>query len=473
MGPLPLIRPTVSVQLPIYNEKYVVRRLVSACAEMAEMYGKDRVNIIVLDDSDDDTVFEVNSVVEEILKKNFRIQVFRRGNRQGFKAGVLQAALQKTPEDFVAIFDADFIPPKDFLNRTIPYLVQNPQLGVVQSRWGHLNRNFNQLTKAVAIAIDMHFLIDQTGRYAANLFQNFNGSGGVLRKQAILEAGGWQADTLAEDLDLSYRLQMKGYKILYLKDLESPGEIPPTIPSYKKQQGRWACGSLRTARKLLPALFSDHDIGFKQRLEGFIHLTSYIIHPLMTLSFLITCLSTLMNWNRTLNFNIDLPSSISGTLNVAKSPSLLTVQMFMWTLVGMLVILSTLAPWISSFSTLRLEQLSFSENLFSLVFLSILGFGISPDNTLEAGKALFSNKVWAFARTPKYAAVRNKAGWRTRNYQISLDPMWIVDLAFSGLGIMTIVYALMQSNYFPIFFIIPFTIAYLCILSLTLIQSKH
>ena len=223
----PQVRPAVSIHLPIYNEKYVVRRLMLACTRMAEAYGIDRVNILILDDLDDETASEIDRVVDEYKKKDFRMEILRRGSRLGFKAGVLEVALEKTPEDFVAIFDADFCPPADFLIRALPYLIQDEELGIVQGRWGHLNRNYNIQTKAIALAIDVHFLVEQTGRYAAGLFQNFNGSGGVLRKKAIIEAGGWQADTLAEDLDLSYRMQLLTYRILYLKDLQSSrGDSP-------------------------------------------------------------------------------------------------------------------------------------------------------------------------------------------------------------------------------------------------------
>ena len=287
-------RPSVSIHLPIYNERYVVKRLVAACAAMAESYSIDKVNIKLLDDSNDDTILEIDKIIDEYKQKHLKIEVLRRKNRAGFKAGALQAALEQTEEDYIAVFDADFIPAPDFLLRTIPYFIQDNNLGIVQSRWTHLNRDFNPLTKAIAIGIDVHFLIEQTGRFAAGVFQNFNGSGGVLRKSAILEAGGWQADTLAEDLDLSYRMQNRGFKILFVRDLLSPGEIPPTVPSFKKQQGRWACGSLRTARKVLPDVFKNPNLGFKLRLQALIHLTGYFLHPLMLFSFLLICAVTLL-----------------------------------------------------------------------------------------------------------------------------------------------------------------------------------
>jgi cellulose synthase/poly-beta-1,6-N-acetylglucosamine synthase-like glycosyltransferase len=209
--------PAVSIQLPIYNERNVIRRLVTACAAMAEAYGIEKVKILILDDSDDDTVQEVDQVVKDYQEKNFQIELLRRGGRAGFKAGALQAALNRTKEEFITIFDADFVPPADFLLRSLPYFERDESLGIVQSRWTYLNKDYSLVTRAISHAIDVHFLVEQPGRYAAGVFQNFNGSGGVLRKKAIMEAGGWQADTLAEDLDLSYRIQMLGYRILYLR----------------------------------------------------------------------------------------------------------------------------------------------------------------------------------------------------------------------------------------------------------------
>ena len=191
-------------------------------------------------------------------------------------------------------------------------------MGIIQSRWTHTNREYNSLTKAIAIGIDVHFLIEQTGRYASGCFQNFNGSGGVLRKKALLEAGGWQADTLAEDLDVSYRIQLQGYRFLYINDLQSPGEIPPTVPSFKKQQGRWANGSLRTARKVLPTILSNRKLGLKKRVEAFIHLTGYMVHPLMFISFVLTFSATLLSVN---SFRI---AHIKTILQYANQPQGLT-----------------------------------------------------------------------------------------------------------------------------------------------------
>jgi cellulose synthase/poly-beta-1,6-N-acetylglucosamine synthase-like glycosyltransferase len=466
-------RPFVSIQLPIFNEKYVVNRLISACIRMAETYGKDRVDILILDDSDDDTISEVDSIVQEYKIKNFHIDVFRRTSRVGFKAGALQAGLEKTSEDFIAIFDADFIPPADFLVRTVPYLIQNDQLGIVQSRWSHLNREFNILTKAIAIAIDIHFIIEQSGRYAAGLLQNFNGSAGVIRKKAILDSGGWQSDTLAEDLDLSYRMQLQGYRVLYLMDLVCPGEIPPTVPSFKKQQGRWACGSLRTARKILPILLSEPKFGYKQRLQAFIHLTGYMIFPLITFSFLLNCLATFVNLKSNLGSHAAALYLSRGILDSTTIIQMLSLQNVIWIILGILIVLCTIAPWVSSITTLRVQKVPLFRNLGSLLVLLLLGFGTSISNSLEAARGLFSDRKWEFSRTPKYAELESREGWKARKYQIDLDPVWILELSFACMGIVAIGIAIRNSNYFAISILIPFTAAYLFIFVMTIRQSQR
>ena len=391
-----LVRPGVSIHLPVYNERYVIRRLVAACAIMAQAYGIEKVHILILDDSDDDTSLEVDQVAKEYLEKQFRIEVLRRGNRGGFKAGALQAALDRTEEEYIAIFDADFIPPVDFLLHTMPYFAQDERLGIVQSRWGHLNRDYNSLTKAIALGIDVHFLIEQTGRYAAGCFQNFNGSGGVLRKKAVLEAGGWQADTLAEDLDLSYRMQGRGYKILFLKDIQSPAEVPPTVPSFKRQQGRWACGSLRTARKILPGLLRDRELHWKQRLQALIHLTGYMLHPLMLFSFILLCVLTIHGMNSGPATQINSLFSSGFDREAIKAATALIVQHLAWYTLILMIAICAVAPWISAVAALKVQGLSVSQNLSSLLILFLLGYGLSLSNTIESLKALLKKLYLAF-----------------------------------------------------------------------------
>jgi len=468
----PFVRPEVSIHLPVYNERYVIRRLVSACAAMAERYGIEKVSILVLDDSDDDTVQEVDEVVGEYLQKHFNIEILRRTRRIGFKAGALQAALERTKEDFIAIFDADFIPPADFLLCTLPYFVQDEGLGIIQSRWTHLNRDFNFLTRAIALGIDVHFFIEQTGRYAAGCFQNFNGSGGVLRKKAILQAGGWSADTLAEDLDLSYRIQGQGYKILYLKDLHSPGELPPTLPSFKNQQGRWANGSLRTARKILPGLLFDRKFGFKQRLQAFIHLTGFMIQPLMVFSFVLTCLATLSGLNNpsTIHLTTLIPS-IGNSLNPG-TKAIISLQNLISVILLPFIVLCTLAPWMSSLTTMEAQDLSPVRQLPTLFVLLMLGFGLSLSNTREAGKALLSNRNWEFRRTPKYADLQNRQEWRTKRYQTSMDPLWMAELLFILMGLLAIGSAIRVSNFPVLLILVPFTLSYCFVLLFSVLQSR-
>ena len=465
-------RPPVSIHLPIYNEKYVICRLVEACVGMAEEYGRDKVRISILDDSKDDTVQVVDDIVQEFIQRGYKIDVLRRPNRHGYKAGALQMALERTEEEFIAIFDADYVPCPDFLVRTIPYFLQDEGLGIVQSRWTHLNRYYNMLTSAIAIGIDVHFFVEQTGRYAIKCLQNFNGSGGVLRKSALLEAGGWQADTLAEDLDASYRMQLKGYRVLFLRDVESPGEIPPTVPSFKKQQGRWANGSLRTARKILPQLLPDPKFRLAQRLEALIHLTGYIIHPMMFISFLLASLATIFNID-TFLIHTHMLTPLGGSFLALEPASANVVHNLTWGVLDTLIILCMVAAWISPIVSLRVQGLMLRKNLSCLVVLYLLGAGISLSNTIEAAKALLSNRVWEFKRTPKYAILQDRQGWQSSKYQVPLDFEFFLELASLILGVIAIIIALQRSQLPVLIILVPYTSAYLFVSWLTLRQSRQ
>jgi cellulose synthase/poly-beta-1,6-N-acetylglucosamine synthase-like glycosyltransferase len=467
-----MVRPVVSIQLPIYNEKYVVRRLVAACAVMVEAYGIEKVSILLLDDSDDDTVLEIDEVVDEYKKKKFRIEVLRRPSRDGFKAGALQDALDRTEEEFIAIFDADFTPPADFLLRTLPYFYQNESLGIVQSRWSYHNKDYNLVTQAISHAIDIHFLIEQPGRYVARIFQNFNGSGGVLRKKAILEAGGWQADTLAEDLDLSYRMQILGYQILYLRDIICPGEIPPTVQNIKQQQSRWACGTMRVARKILPGLFQNRKFGLKQRLQAFIHLTGYMIHPLMVFSFLLSCLAALWGVNDLQTSQLGTPIPAFGSFFATNAATITFLQNLVWLLLVPFITLCTLAPWISIVSTLKIQNLPLVRNLASLFVLLLICFGISLGTMRGVSRGLFTNRAWEWTRTPKYADLKNKKDWRLRKYQIPSDFLWIFELVFVMLGLWAIVTAIQHENFAILFMLVPFTLSYGFVLFFSIPPSR-
>lgn len=264
--------PEVTVQLPIYNEKYVIHRLIKSVIGMD--YPKKKMEIQILDDSDDETSVIVANLVRQYRQRGHNIRHLRRKSRRGYKAGALQYGLKRSKGEYLAIFDADFVPPGDFLKKLLPEF-DSPQVAGVQARWGHLNPDESFLTKAQAISLDNHFAIEQQLRAAAGCFINFNGTCGIWRKSAIIEAGGWHSDTLAEDLDLSYRVQLRGWKISYRGDFIVPGELPDMVDSYRMQQNRWAKGTFQVARKLLREVLKAK-LRPIVKYEAFVHLTCSI-----------------------------------------------------------------------------------------------------------------------------------------------------------------------------------------------------
>lgn len=271
--------PMVTIQLPLFNEYYVVERLIrSVCAIK---YPKDKLEIQVLDDSTDDSVALSQAMVKEYADKGFDIKYIHRTDRTGYKAGALKNGLITAKGEFVAIFDADFVPNEDFLLKTVPHFA-NPKLGLVQTRWEHLNEDHSFITKAQALALDSHFVLEQQSRNKAGFFIGFNGTAGIWRKETIFDAGNWHADTLAEDLDLSYRAQLKGWKFLYLNDVTSPAELPTDINALKTQQFRWTKGYVETALKVLPSVMKAK-LSWKVKAECFIHLTANFVFPFIIL----------------------------------------------------------------------------------------------------------------------------------------------------------------------------------------------
>ncbi len=260
--------PSVTIQLPIYNEVYVAERLIDVVCAID--YPAEKLEIQVLDDSTDETRDVVAKKVAGLQQRNINIQHITRSNREGFKAGALKHGLSLAKGENIAIFDADFLPPADFLFKTIPHF-SDEQVGMVQTKWGHINKDSSLLTSLQAIALDGHFSIEQIGRNAAGYFINFNGTGGVWRKECIVNAGNWEADTLTEDLDLSYRAQLKGWKFIYLEDVITPAELPPVISAFRTQQFRWAKGGAETARKNLKKVLSSH-LPFSIKWHGLFHL---------------------------------------------------------------------------------------------------------------------------------------------------------------------------------------------------------
>jgi len=277
--------PAVVTQLPMYNEKTVAVRCIEAVAAMD--YPRSKHEIQVLDDSNDDTREMVDACAARLKAEGVNISVIRRTNRVGYKAGALQHGLENTKAEYIAIFDADFVPSHDFLKKSIPFFLKRPRLGLVQARWTHLNRQASLLTRGQAMGIDGHFMVEQAARSWNGLYMNFNGTAGIFRRQAIETAGGWQHDTLTEDMDLSYRMQLKDWETEYVPEIEVPAEIPEDVNAFKNQQFRWAKGSMQTAIKILPLLMKKK-ISFFKFMQATLHLTHYVVHPLMLMMALLS-----------------------------------------------------------------------------------------------------------------------------------------------------------------------------------------
>ena len=462
-------RPTVAIHLPIYNEFYVVGRLLASCTRAAERYGPDLVRIYILDDSTDETSSEVDRLASEYRSKGIGVRVIRRGSRAGFKAGALQAALAETDEKYVAVFDADFVPPEDFLERTVPVLENDPAVGFVQARWGHLDRDHSFITKTIAIGIDAHFFLEQKGRNGNGYLMNFNGSAGVLRASAIREAGGWAPDTLAEDLDLSYRLQLKGYRGVYLNDVEVPGELPPTIAGLKRQQGRWARGSLQTAKKLIPSVNSSKKLSSKQKAEAGIHLTYYLVHPLMVVSFLLAVMADFLSVDvikYAVNFSLPVLSGASAADSIA-----LSIVFVPWLVFSVLVVLSTIAVLLYCVEAIRVQKLGLVENVKQITLLVILGYGISISNSVQALGGIFSKQTGSFSRTPKYAIERTGGTWSEKKYQLSFGRTTVLEAGAVALSIAALAYAWTTSNIGIMPILVVYLVGYACVLYLTVAQA--
>ncbi len=438
-------RPPVAIHLPIYNEFYVVGRLLKSCVGVADRYGRGLVRIYVIDDSTDETSEEVDRLVSDYSSQGFRFRVIRRGGRAGFKAGALQAALKETDEKYIAVLDADFVPPPEFLERPVAVMEKDNNVGFVQSRWGHLDRNYNTVTESVAIGVDAHFFLEQQGRNCSGYLMNFNGSAGVLRADVIREAGGWASDTLAEDLDLSYRIQLSGYRGLYLNDLEVPGEVPPTIASLKRQQGRWARGSLQTAKKLLGRIYNSKKLSIGQKVEAGIHLTYYFVHPLMLASFLLAVVADFMSIDVIrYGVGVTLPtlSTAPGSVGVAMQ----TIQVVPWLVFSALVILSTFAVLMYCIQAVRVQRLGLFGNIKKILFLVVLGYGMSISNSVHALNGLLSSQTGTFSRTPKYAVVDTTGDWRNKKYQIPLNVTTFLEAGAVGLASIASAWAVLTWN---------------------------
>ena len=410
--------PTITIQLPIYNEKYVATRLVDAVC--AQDYPKEKMRIMVLDDSDDDTVNIMHQTVLKYQSQGFDISHVRRGTREGYKAGALKHAMKSTTSDFVAIFDADFIPPEWYLKKAIPHFT-NSKIGLIQCRWGHVNENYSALTQAQALNLDFHFLIEQKAKSNSHLFMNFNGTAGIWRKECIDDAGGWHTATLVEDLDLSYRAQMKGWKCLFLPDIVVDAELPVQMNGAKRQQFRWAKGSIQCAIKLLGSILLKRKITFDAKLQAFIQLTRHIVFPLMLIQF------------------ITLPILLASEVNLYIVSFLPAVTLATYLAMG---------PGAYLLVIHKMYKKNWKAHAKALPYLLVYSIGMSVNNTVAVFDGVIGKKN-EFLRTPKYGIVKNDDDWRDKAYNLPFTKTTLLELFFAVYGILGIFIAIFSNN--PIF----------------------
>jgi cellulose synthase/poly-beta-1,6-N-acetylglucosamine synthase-like glycosyltransferase len=429
--PEPTHWPRVTIQLPIFNERYVIERLVEAVSRFD--YPSEFLDVQVLDDSTDETQQLARACVDRFAAQGMPIVYIHRTNREGFKAGALENGLRTAQGEFVAIFDADFIPEPDFLRRTIPYF-QNPAIGMVQTRWTYLNRDYSLLTQVETILLDGHFVVEHGGRSRRGTFFNFNGTAGVWRRRAIEDAGGWQHDTLTEDTDLSYRAQLQGWKFLYLQDVECASELPVEMNGFKAQQARWAKGLMQTAKKILPKVFAA-PVPWAIKAEAFFHLTANISYPLMVL------LSTMLLPAMIVRFYqgwfqmivIDLPLFLASTCSI------------------------------SSFYLVAQKELrpkTWWRAFLYMPFVMATGIGISVRNAQAVIEAIVGKKS-EFARTPKYKIEGRKDTFVTKKYRNKAGWMPYAEVLLGVYFAATVLYAILNENYATVPFLLLFVWGYL------------
>nr|WP_242018414.1 glycosyltransferase [Pseudanabaena sp. FACHB-1998] len=440
--------PVVTVQLPIFNERYVSRRLVDAVCNLD--YPRDRMQIQVLDDSTDDTQDILSETVREYQSKGFWIEYIHRVNRTGFKAGALQDAMPLVKANYIAIFDADFIPSANWLKDTIRHYVESPEakVAVVQTRWGHINSEYSLLTKLQSTGIDGHFAIEQEARCNNGYFLNFNGTAGIWNRQAILDAGGWHADTLAEDMDLSYRAQLKGWQVVYDNNIVAPAELPVAMLAFKLQQFRWAKGSIQCAKKLIGTIWQAEDIGLGVKFQATMHLTGYSAHPLMLMLILISIPLMLVTPDDAIALRISLES--------------------VW---SVFMLPATFGPPFLYFHAQRdLYPKSWYRRLGRIFLLAILGTGISWSNS-RAVFAGLSNTGANFRRTPKFDIKYKSDRWDNKAYKIPLDATAWIEMGLCVYSAIACVIALNKGLYMTLPFMVLYALSYGYVGGLTLWQS--
>ncbi|MCB0278072.1 MAG: glycosyltransferase family 2 protein [Calditrichaeota bacterium] len=389
--------PKVTIQLPVFNEKYVVQRLIDSVVQID--YPKEKLQIQVIDDSTDETLAISRELVKKYHAAGFAIELIHRSDRSGYKAGALKKALETATGEFIAIFDADFIPDQNFLKKTLIYF-EDSQLGMVQSRWRYVNENYSKITRIQALALDGHFVVEQAARNAAGYFINFNGTAGVWRKSTILDAGNWQADTLTEDLDLSFRAQLKGWKFKYLVHFTTNSELPAEINGFKSQQYRWTKGAIETAKKLLPAIWKS-GLSLRIKLQSTFHLTGNFVYP----SIIILAL-------------LNMPLIYIKSHYIEYDLYFLFLSVF---------VLSMAGPFVLYFYSQKMMYSNWQDRLLLFPFFMSGSMGLAVNNSKAVLEALFGIRT-AFKRTPKYAIEKESDNWLQKAYREDLNLIVIAEL---------------------------------------------
>ncbi|MGE5464738.1 MAG: cellulose synthase family protein [Syntrophothermus sp.] len=432
--------PKVTIQLPIFNEKYTIERLLASVTKLD--YPLEKLQIQVLDDSTDDTAILTKNLVDDYKSQGINIEWIHRTDRTGYKAGALANGFKTVSGELIAIFDADFVPAPDWLKKTVP-LFNNQKLGCLQTRWGHTNRKYNSLTRVEAMAIDGHFIVEQSVRSRNDFFLNFNGTAGLWRASCIEDAGGWQWDTLTEDLDLSYRAQMRGWKIDYLPDVVVPAELPAHVEAYKNQQFRWAKGSFQVVRKILPKLFENSKMPLHIRLFAILHLTGYGVHPLML-----------------------------GLLLLTLPVGLLAPQAFK---LFPYSFLAGFGPPLVYLAAKASHTPSLSERIRLLPLLTITGFGLCLNTTVAVLEGLFGKGGVVFIRTPKLnlqdTHKRNKPF--DKAYIVPISPLVWVEFLLGIYALITGIVLTPVIGWGIVPWMVIYTLGFFYIGGLSLIQNRE
>ena len=433
--------PVVTIQLPLYNEMYVVDRLVDSVCAID--YPREKLEIQILDDSTDETCSIAEAAARRHAAAGIDIKYIHRSDRSGYKAGALEAGMHVARGNFIAIFDADFVPKRDFLMATVHHFT-DPKVALVQTRWGHVNEDYSLLTKIQAILLDAHFVLEHGSRNRGGCFFNFNGTAGIWRKAAIIDGGGWQHDTLTEDLDLSYRTQLKGWRFVFLPNHVAPAELPVEMNAFKSQQHRWAKGSIQTFLKLMPQILQS-DQPFKVKAEAFFHLSANFNYPLMCV------LSVLMAPSMVIRYNmgwyemllIDVPLFLAATASVANFYMVCQRELY---------------------------PQSWTERLKYLPILMSIGIGLAVNNTKAVLEAIF-HKPSEFKRTPKYRIEGGTGEWMGKNYRQAVAIQPIVELTLGLYFTATLFYALANGIYGTVPFLMLFQVGFLYTGLLSIVQQ--